>query len=134
VDVIQIDLPDFAGVVSGLSGACMDSAGNRLYFCASIEDKTGTIQDGQILGSCVGWVAWDPAKDHFAPRTLHLIDALGNRTFDKLESLEILTDDLTGVRLAGVTDDDAGGSEWLEFFIPNEVLQPQILPPSDGKD
>jgi hypothetical protein len=134
VDAIQIDLPDFAGVASGLSGACVDSAGKRLYFCASIEDKTGTIQDGQILGSCVGWMEWDATKRRVAPRTLHLVDEQGNRTFDKLESLEILDEDETGVRLAGVTDDDTGGSEWLEFFIPIGVLQPQILPPSDGKD
>lgn len=118
-------LPSFAGTIGGLSGACADTVGGRLIFSASVEDKTGTIQDGQILGSYVGWFDWATAGDTIVPKIYHLVDNAGNRLFDKLESVEILSWENDGMRLMGVTDDDLGGSEWLQIFVPNALFPRQ---------
>ena len=81
-------LPEFGGVVAGLSGACIGTDPQRIYFSASVEDKSGTVNDGQILGSYIGWFNAD-ADSLVTPTTYHLVDHVGNRTFDKLESIEL---------------------------------------------
>ncbi len=134
VDVVRLRLPEFAGIVAGLSGACSDSTGTRVYFSASVEDNTDPLMDGQILGSYVGWIDWRWGMKEATPTTYHLVDAEGNRSFDKLESVEILGQTEDGLRLAGVTDNDDGSSQWLQILVPNKYLPTQLLPQGSKKD
>jgi hypothetical protein len=120
-------LPEFGGVVAGLSGACIGPDQGRIYFSASVEDKSGTVNDGQILGSYIGWFSAD-ADSLIAPTTYHLVDHVGNRTFDKLESIELLSITDEGIRFVGVTDNDDGTSQWLQILLPKAAHDSPIAP------
>jgi hypothetical protein len=107
-------LPMQGGYAAGFSGAAFDSHSGRLVFCASIEATENWIDDGQVLGSFVGWLDLADASGqvHIAP----VLDAQGAPYLGKIEAVEVLyRHSPTHLELVAVTDDDKGGSEFLHI-------------------
>jgi len=52
--IYSFSLPEYKGVKSGFSGACLLPDESGLLFTASMEDTNDEINDGKVLGSFVG--------------------------------------------------------------------------------
>ena len=107
-------LPSVGGHPAGFSGAAFDSGSGRLIFCASIEATDNWIDDGQVLGSYVGWIDLADASGqvHITP----VLDQAGATYLGKIEAVEVVQRiSPTHLELVAVTDDDGGGSEFLRI-------------------
>lgn len=107
-------LPEAGGHFAGFSGGSFHQHSGRLVFCASIEATDNWIDDGEVLGSYVGWIDLTDAsgKVHITP----VLDTQGEVFMGKIEAIEVLHNISANIlELAAVTDDDKGGSEFLRI-------------------
>lgn len=106
-------LPDIGGIQLGMSGACTDLRRNRLYFCASAEDSVDWIQDGEVLGSYVGWIVRPTAGDGGELFAMPVVDEAGQITADKIEAIGLLPPVNGNVQVMALTDTDGSHSQML---------------------
>ena len=112
-------LPELAGQRARFSGATVH--GQRLFFTASVENTDDAIQDGEVLGSFIGWVDLadlKPGNKALEAPTLQVQNQQGETYKGKVESLVILDSPRAGIyRALAITDNDQGQSELLEVEL-----------------
>jgi hypothetical protein len=117
MDLYAYHLPEINGVQVGFSGACTDLRRNRIYFCASAEDTADWIQDGEVLGSYVGWIVRPTATDGGELFAMPVVDDAGQMTRDKIEAIGLLPPVNGNVQLLALTDTDGGHSQLLTLEL-----------------
>ena len=100
-----------------MSGACTDLRRNRLYFSASAEDSVDWIQDGEVLGSYVGWIVRPTASDGGELFAMPVVDEAGQITTDKIEAIGLLPPVNGNVQLMALTDTDGSHSQMLTLQL-----------------
>lgn len=88
--VRRYHLGSIEGITLGFTDA--EVSGGRIYFTAAAEDSTDAIQDGDVLGSALGFFESDEAL-----RWTTIIDEQDNRFDGKVEGLLIEPDGAWGV-------------------------------------
>jgi hypothetical protein len=116
---LYFQLPSLEGLASRFSGATV--YGDKLFFSASVENTDDPIQDGEVLGSFVGWVDLAALQAGQGPVQAHTALVLGPQGTPykgKVESLVILDQPqpLT-YRALAMTDNDQGQSDLLELEL-----------------
>lgn len=117
-----IRLPQLGPYEAGFSGACIFE--DKLFFSASIENALSAVDDGEVLGSFVGFVplytlgrAGDAANPLEVP-ALQLKNADGTMYTGKAESVVVQSkDESGGYKAIMVSDDDQGHSELLKVIL-----------------
>ncbi len=117
----RFSLPVLGELQAGFSGAFVYD--DKLFFTASIEDTQDAINDGDVLGSYIGYMplnALSEAAEDALPAPATLITFPDNGTYTgKVESLVVLggSEGAGGYRVVAVSDDDKGNSELLEIVL-----------------
>ncbi|MFI5203669.1 MAG: DUF6929 family protein [Flavobacteriales bacterium] len=113
LEFIKCKLPLIDKVQSGFSGACVVDA--KIIFAASLERTTDWIDDGEILGSYVGYL--DSKKFKSGTPDCTLLTEDGKTFLGKVESLVLTSATGKTIHLAAVTDEDNGNSVLLEIDL-----------------
>lgn len=109
------ELPKINGVQARFSGGTKVTGEEVLVFSASIENTSDWVNDGASLGSMVGLIDFNKlAKGEV--RIAQLMKD-GKPYTGKLESLDCIEVNKKTIKLAGVTDNDSGESEFLEILL-----------------
>ena len=119
--VYPYQLPAINNIASGFSGGCIFD--DKVFFTASVENTPNAIDDGEVLGSYIGWMKQEDlynkesGKVH-EPEGVMLLEENGVAYKGKVESITILEKDAeTYVALAVTDNDDAGPSELLMLEV-----------------
>ncbi|MBC5775599.1 hypothetical protein H8S95_16095 [Pontibacter sp. KCTC 32443] len=112
-------LPSLQGYQAGFSGAYV--LDEKLFFTASVESAPDAIQDGEVLGSYVGYIpladlpkATSQDKPVIA-KAEKITDKKGGTYIGKVESLVVEKGVKPGkYKVIAISDDDKGHSEILE--------------------
>lgn len=112
----QIKLPVFRDVQAGFSGATEMVEEGQIIFTASLEDTENWVDDGEVLGSYVGFLDLKSLNDNYEP-VCYALKADGKMMKLKVESVEIKSKQKNIYQLILVTDSDRGKSELLEVEI-----------------
>lgn len=118
IEQFKIELLAQDGAFIGLSGCSMVPGTNILLFTATVEATSNWIDDGEILGSYLGFLAIDQLDEQQQPN-LRQFELNGRPLKDKIESITILnsTGDSRHSALA-IADNDDGTSK----IFPLELL------------
>lgn len=119
VRIQKYDLPEINGVQAGFSGACTDLRRNRIYFSASAEATDNWIDDGQVLGSFIGWIVRPTATDGGELHLHPVVDDQAEFLQVKIEAIGLLPALDSRVRMLALTDSDGGESEMLVLEMQN---------------
>lgn len=114
-------LPALDKLEAGFSGAYVFD--NKLFFTASLEDTEAAINDGEVLGSYVGFIPFAALKDQKMPQlpAARIVHPDGTSYTGKVESLVVKQrKGKDRYSIIVVTDDDQGGSELLELTLTLE--------------
>ncbi|QCR25113.1 hypothetical protein [Pontibacter sp. SGAir0037] len=117
----QFHLPILGDLQAGFSGAFVFD--EKLFFTASIENTADAVNDGEVLGSYIGYIPLDaiPADDSaIVSVPAAVITRPDGATYiGKVESLVVLEKSGGGrrYRIIAVSDDDRGNSELLEVQL-----------------
>ena len=121
-EVFKINLPSIKNIQSGFSGATFVPGENKIIFCASVENSSNWIDDGEVLGSFIGLI--DLEELFQSSKTLekfpgHTPDCLpikeaGQILKIKVESVAVKGLSNKELELLLVTDSDGGVSEIIE--------------------
>ncbi|MEJ8756404.1 hypothetical protein WG947_05325 [Pontibacter sp. H259] len=114
-----VKLPSLQGYQAGFSGAYVLE--DKLFFTASVESAPDAIQDGEVLGSCVGFIpladlpkATNADKPVIAKAAI-VTDENEKTYIGKIESLVVDKGEKNGkCKVIAISDDDKGHSEILE--------------------
>jgi len=117
-----IRLPQIGSYEAGLSGACIFD--DKLFFSASIERTLNAVDDGEVLGSFVGFIplytlgrAGDAANP-LKVAAVQLKNTDGTMYTGKAESVLVQAkDENGGYKAILVSDDDQGHSELLKVTL-----------------
>ena len=121
MDIFTVQLPSINGIKAGFSGATTTQDGKQILFTASVENTSDWVQDGEVLGSMVGFISVDQLKDGLAPRCITLHDN-GAPLLIKVESVAIVGEKNGGLYdCLLVTDSDGGESEILRLTVRNSA-------------
>jgi hypothetical protein len=104
----QIFLPVLKNIPAGFSGA--DIFEDRIIFTASVENTLNWIDDGDVLGSYLGFISLKNLKDKYTP-PCKLIEENGEILKLKIESVVIKSVSPSETELILVSDSDGGNSE-----------------------
>lgn len=115
--VLKIKWEKEDDILTGVSGVTYSEIRNSFFFTASIENTTNWVDDGEIAGSYIGEIIFDPTFESYSIHKKPLIEIDGNMLKVKLESLVILEDGKGSVRIAAVSDSDGGESEVFNLLI-----------------
>ena len=86
-------------------------------FTASVENTSDWIQDGEVLGSMIGFIPVSELKDGYEPDCITLHDK-GEAILLKVESIVVSGELGNGeYDCILVTDSDGGESEFLEIRV-----------------
>lgn len=109
----RASLPRIEGKEARLSGICtLDD--NRLLFSASVEDTPDWIKDGPILGSFIGVYSLNEKK----VLASHLLkDKQGHIAKEKLESIDIVSNQGGTITCIAVADNDNGTSRLFRLKL-----------------
>lgn len=99
---------------AGISGLCYDAKQRKLWCCGSVEATENSYDDGEILGSFIGYFS-DIASATMAE--WKMVELPHGTDPVKIESLAILDSRVDGCTIAAVADDDKGGTEALILEI-----------------
>lgn len=111
-EVREFKLPEINGIEAGFSGATAFKDSARIIFTASVENTLNAYDDGEILGSLIGWI--DISQDIISDVIDYCFIPNTSENF-KVESVTIVEEispDLTRIGL--ITDDDLGNSILME--------------------
>lgn len=104
----QIFLPVLKNIPAGFAGA--DIFEDRIIFTASVENTFNWVDDGEVLGSYLGFISLKNLKDKYTP-PCKLIEENNEVLKLKIESVAIKKVSPTGTELIIVSDSDGGSSE-----------------------
>ncbi len=113
--VYSFDLPGDKGVASGFSGACVLPDHSGLLFTASLENTTNEIDDGEVLGSYLGFVSFAKMKE--GKFVAELITESGKILQKKQEGVTIKSINGDKVIIFTVCDNDDGSSDLYEIEL-----------------
>ena len=113
LEYIKCKLPVMNDVQAGFSGAGVFE--NKIFFSASLERTTNWIDDGEVLGSYIGYIDPKEFKNHEPHCALIELDK--KIFFGKVESLVITGQSGNTLHIAAVTDEDNGNSVLLEIAL-----------------
>lgn len=119
VDAREFKLPIIDGFVSGFSGATYIPSKKALLITSSVEATGDAYNDGEILGSFIGYVTMDKflidcdLKDCFK-----LMTKDNNKLITKLESLSVKNITTEGaINVIAASDNDTGVSEFFDLTL-----------------
>ncbi len=118
----SVDLPEINGITAGFSGATADENNKRLIFTCSVENTSDWVNDGEVLGSFIGYIDENEIHKHIQPEVI-LITEEKEPILLKVESLAIDSQNDQDYFLSLVTDSDGGMSEWLNVRIFKKNFQ-----------
>lgn len=104
----QIFLPVLKNISAGFSGA--DIFEDRIIFTASVENTFNWVDDGEVLGSYLGFISLKNLRDKYTP-PCKLIEENNEILKLKIESVAIKKVSPSGTELVLVSDSDGGSSE-----------------------
>ncbi len=110
-EVFTYELPSIKHRLSGFSAACITKNCKQILFACTAEDTNNEIDDGEILGSFVGFIDVDDLKNPL-PKTVFIPD-----TTLKIEGICIKNQTPNSLTIYAVTDNDGTPSELLEIQI-----------------
>ncbi|WP_242916154.1 DUF6929 family protein [Pontibacter liquoris] len=117
-----IRLPQLGPYEAGFSGACIYD--DKLFFSASIEQSLNPVDDGDVLGSFIGFIPLytlgraGNATEPLSVTALPLHHADGSLYTGKAESVVVQEkDENGGYKALLVSDDDLGHTELLEVTL-----------------
>lgn len=115
----KLQLPDFKGVQSGFSGGCLHPDGKGIIFTATLEDTNNEVDDGEIIGSFIGYIPFNKLNDGRFSTVLLMKDNVVLK--DKIESIcvsEYVQDVNTEtLEIVTVSDNDDGTSGLIKFTL-----------------
>ncbi len=111
----KIELEEINGAKVGISGATIAENG-IVVFCASAEQTSDWYNDGEIVGSSIGWFHISDLEKHFSVASIPL-SKNGNVINTKIESVAIDSIDDKKARLFLVSDNDGLDSEIFEVDL-----------------
>ncbi len=115
-NIYKFNLPNYKGVASGFSGACLNPDNSGLLFTASMEDTKDEIADGKVLGSFVGVIPFSGMEMGKYYTSL----LLENNTplEKKLEGISVSSISKNGqIKVITVCDNDDGTSDIIRFSL-----------------
>jgi len=101
--------------VSGFSGACLLPDNSGLLFTASLEATNNSYNDGEILGSYIGFINFDNIENGQSHTAI--IKSEGKTLITKLEGISIKHFSNNKIDAIAVSDNDNGTSWIFEFEI-----------------
>jgi hypothetical protein len=112
----NIDLPVLKYIPAGFSGA--DIVENKIIFTASVENTFNWIDDGEVLGSYIGFINFKNLKNGYKPpcKLLKEKDAVLKL---KIESVAIQSVTMEKMSLILVSDSDGSDSEIIFCDLMN---------------
>ncbi len=115
INFYNFELPSIDGVQAQFSGGMKVSGEHVMVFTASVEGRSDSQRDGQILGSYVGLI---PLKN-ITNGELQIAQVMkdGQPYIGKIESVDIEKVKDHKLSLNAVTDDDQGGSSFLRIKL-----------------
>lgn len=119
--VYPYQLPAINNIPSGFSGGCIFD--DKVFFTASVENTPNAIDDGEVLGSYIGWMKQEDLYNKelgkiYKAHGITLLEENSSPYKGKVESITILEKDAeTYIALAVTDNDDAGPSELLMLEI-----------------
>ncbi len=122
-DIYKFNLPEYKGVSSGFSGACLNPDKSGLIFTASMEDTKDEINDGKVLGSFIGIIPFSKISE--GKFTAALVKANNQVLEKKIEGVsakfidekrEIVSKN-EKMQIITVCDNDNGTSDIITFNI-----------------
>ncbi len=116
----ELLLPELDGFKSGISGATYHSEKELILFTASVEKTSNWIDDGEILGSCIGYFSPKTIEDKFTP-TAEWIEEGEKILKLKVEAISISTDAKGSTVVYMATDSDSETCELLEYSVEWEI-------------
>jgi len=115
VEFYDFELPKIDGVQAQFSGGMKASGEHTLIFTASAERREGSEDDGENVGSFIGEIALNKLNK----REMKIAQVMkdGRPYLGKIESVDVVDTKDTKLKLEAVTDDDRGGSTFLEIKV-----------------
>src|SRR6185437_3138844 len=95
----------------------------KVFFSASVENTSNAFDDGEILGSYIGWMKEEDLYNNneidkvYKPKGIVLLEENGSPFKGKIESITILEKDVNTYIALAVTDNDSPSSELLMLEI-----------------
>ncbi len=120
IEIFWFDLPVYNGVSSGFSGACLHPNKEGIIFTASMEDTGDEINDGEVLGSYIGYISLKNMSSGNYISALLTKDEQPLRK--KLESISVINkpdvvSNGKALNVIAVSDNDNGTSDVLELRL-----------------
>jgi hypothetical protein len=109
------ELPKVDGVQARFSGGTKVTGEELLVFSASLENTSDWVNDGPAMGSMIGLIDFNKLGRGEVKIARVMKD--GKPYTGKIESLDCLEVTKKRIKLAGVTDNDQGESEYLEIEL-----------------
>jgi len=119
--VYNYELSSLNNILSGFSGGCVFE--EKVFFSASVENTSNAFDDGEILGSYIGWMKEEDLYNNneidkvYKPKGIVLLEENGSPFKGKIESITILEKDVNTYIALAVTDNDSPSSELLMLEI-----------------
>ena len=111
-----IQLPEYKGISSGFSGACIMPDQSAILYTASLEDTDSELYDGEILGSFIGYIPLNKLDAGISYASL-LTDKNDRPINKKLESIVIKSETDNKLLILSVSDNDDGSSDIFEMNV-----------------
>lgn len=116
---LRFNLPSIGGFVSGFSGASFITEQQALLITSSVEATGDAYNDGEVLGSFIGYLPLSELKDgKDLTQVLQPLQRDGKTVITKVESIsvrEISTDG--SLKVTAASDNDTGVSEFFELTL-----------------
>lgn len=118
--ITRFNLPELENTIAGFSGVCILPDNSGLLFTASLEATSNAYDDGEILGSYIGWIKFDDFKKDLSTTKLIMVDDKVLKT--KLEGICVKSVENNKTSIITVSDNDDGTS-WvyeMDYYKTNK--------------
>lgn len=120
---LQLELARAGGLQSRFSGACTLPGTSLILFSATLEDTDNWIDDGEIMGSMLGFFDTEQPELFSSQHMAFVRTAEGEPTLEKIESIGFLEQKKEGhVRLVAVSDNDDGTSGLFSLLLDRKFF------------